>query len=90
MDFGQRPAHGHYRSSHGPGDRGARSGTNNCRLLVAKPKPATAIAGRSASFDSFSRIVRLGEGLSHTGRLGEAASERTLGSLEICRDKMDA
>ena len=38
-------------------------GTNNCRLLVAAPtKP-----GRFRVVDSFSRIVRLGEGLGATG-----------------------
>ena len=40
--------------------------------------------------DAFSRIVRLGEGLSQTGRLSEAAIERTLEALRICRDKMRA
>ena len=60
-------------------------GTNNCRLLVARP---TADGFRVV--DAFSRIVRLGEGLSHTGRLSEAAIERTLEALRICRDKMAA
>ncbi len=58
-------------------------GTNNCRLLVARP---TADGFRVV--DAFSRIVRLGEGLSQTGRLSEAAIERTLEALRICRDKM--
>jgi exopolyphosphatase/guanosine-5'-triphosphate,3'-diphosphate pyrophosphatase len=40
--------------------------------------------------DSFSRIVRLGEGLSKTGALSAAAVARTIGALEICRDKMRA
>ncbi len=58
-------------------------GTNNCRLLVARP---TAEGFRV--IDAFSRIVRLGEGLSQTGRLSEAAIERTIGALAVCRDKM--
>jgi exopolyphosphatase/guanosine-5'-triphosphate,3'-diphosphate pyrophosphatase len=58
-------------------------GTNNCRLLIARP---TAEGFRV--IDAFSRIVRLGEGLSQTGRLGEAAIARTMGALAICRDKM--
>ncbi len=65
-------------------------GTNNCRLLIARPTPG---GGGRAGFrviDSFSRIVRLGEGLSGTGRLSAAAIDRTLGALEICRDKMTA
>jgi exopolyphosphatase / guanosine-5'-triphosphate,3'-diphosphate pyrophosphatase len=60
-------------------------GTNNCRLLVARP---TAEGFRV--IDAFSRIVRLGEGLSLTGRLSEAAIARTLEALTICRDKMIA
>jgi exopolyphosphatase / guanosine-5'-triphosphate,3'-diphosphate pyrophosphatase len=60
-------------------------GTNNCRLLIARPS--------SEGFrivDAFSRIVRLGEGLSQTGRLSEEAILRTLAALQICRDKMGA
>jgi exopolyphosphatase / guanosine-5'-triphosphate,3'-diphosphate pyrophosphatase len=60
-------------------------GTNNCRLLVARPT-----ADGFRVIDAFSRIVRLGEGLSLTGRLGEAAVARTLEALRICRDKMAA
>src|SRR5271165_6491203 len=60
-------------------------GTNNCRLLVARP---TAEGFRV--IDAFSRIVRLGEGLSLTGRLSEAAIARTLEALKVCRDKMSA
>ena len=42
-------------------------GTNNCRLLIATPN------GRGFRVvDAYSRIVRLGEGLSQTGRLSEA------------------
>ena len=60
-------------------------GTNNCRLLIAKP---TFDGFRVV--DAFSRIVRLGEGLTQSGRLGEAAIARTLAALAICRDKLDA
>lgn len=59
-------------------------GTNNCRLLVAVP-------GRPGQFrviDAFSRIVRLGEGLTASGRLGEAAMDRAIGALKICADKL--
>jgi exopolyphosphatase/guanosine-5'-triphosphate,3'-diphosphate pyrophosphatase len=58
-------------------------GTNNCRLLVAKPE--------GASFrvvDAFSRIVRLGEGLGQTGRLSEAAMDRAVEALKVCRMKL--
>ena len=65
-------------------------GTNNCRLLIARPAYS---AGRLSGFkivDSFSRIVRLGERVSQTGRLAESAIRRTLDALEICRAKMRA
>lgn len=54
-------------------------GTNNCRLLVARPT----VDGFDV-VDSFSRIVRLGERLSSTGRLGDAAMARTLTALRVC------
>jgi len=65
-------------------------GTNNCRLLIARPAPAGRGEDGFRVIDSFSRIVRLGEGLSKTGELSAAAVERTLGALEICKDKMRA
>jgi len=58
-------------------------GTNNCRLLVARP---TGDAFRVV--DAFSRIIRLGEGLSASGRISEAAIDRALAALAVCRDKM--
>jgi len=66
-------------------------GTNNCRLLVARPAGYLAPTGAEGLrvVDAYSRIVRLGEGLSQTGRLGEPAIQRTLEALDICRDKMD-
>src|SRR3974390_2382857 len=70
-------------------DRGGPSyaaldlGTNNCRLLVARP------AGASfRGVGAFSRIIRLGEGVSTSGRLSEAAIERAIAALTICRNKM--
>ena len=59
-------------------------GTNNCRLLVAEPR-----AQGFHVVDSFSRIVRLGEGLAATGVLGERAIARTLAALKVCRRIMD-
>nr|WP_246409173.1 Ppx/GppA phosphatase family protein [Kaistia hirudinis] len=58
-------------------------GTNNCRLLIAQP--------RERGFrvvDAFSRIVRLGEGVGSSGRLGEAAMERAVEALRICSAKL--
>src|SRR5438270_7860294 len=59
-------------------------GTNNCRLLVARPT-----RGGFRVIDAFSRIVRLGEGLAATGELSETAMERTVEALRICAGKID-
>ncbi|MEO1250956.1 MAG: Ppx/GppA phosphatase family protein [Pseudomonadota bacterium] len=59
-------------------------GTNNCRLLIAAPR------GRGFRvIDAFSRIVRLGEGLSTTGALDEAAMERAISAIAECADKIE-
>jgi exopolyphosphatase/guanosine-5'-triphosphate,3'-diphosphate pyrophosphatase len=39
--------------------------------------------------DSFSRIIRLGEGISTTGCISEAAIERAIAALAVCRDKIE-
>src|SRR2546421_10510248 len=58
-------------------------GTNNCRLLIAAPTPRG-----FRVLEAFSRIVRLGDGLTHTGRLDGAAMERALAALRICADRI--
>lgn len=60
-------------------------GTNNCRLLIATPERD----GNLRIVDSFSRIVRLGEGTSRTGALSEAAMERTVAALKVCAERLD-
>jgi len=65
-------------------------GTNNCRLLIARPARTGGGQDGFRVIDSFSRIVRLGEGLSKTGELSATAVVRTIGALEVCRDKMRA
>ena len=67
-------------------------GTNNCRLLIARPerRPRRRNSDALRVVDAFSRIVRLGEGLGRAGRISEAAIERTIAALEVCRDKMAA
>jgi exopolyphosphatase/guanosine-5'-triphosphate,3'-diphosphate pyrophosphatase len=55
-------------------------GTNNCRLLIARP----AWEDRFRAVDSFSRIVRLGEGVATTGQISGDAMERTIAALKIC------
>lgn len=59
-------------------------GTNNCRLLVARPSRRGFVV-----IDAFSRIIRLGEGVSHSGLLSDQAMDRTIRALKVCRDKMD-
>ncbi len=58
-------------------------GTNNCRLLIVTPEEK-----HFRVVDSFSRIVRLGEGLDVTGRLCEKAMERALAAIHICASKL--
>ena len=58
-------------------------GTNNCRLLIARPS-----GQHFTVIDAFSRVVRLGEGLAQSGRLSDAAMDRTLAALKICAEKL--
>ncbi len=58
-------------------------GTNNCRLLIARPA-----RDGFRVVDSFSRIVRLGEGLSRTGRLDDAAMDRAYEALMLCGERI--
>ena len=58
-------------------------GTNNCRLLIARPA-----GDHFVVIDAFSRVVRLGEGLAQSGRLSDAAMDRALAALHICADKL--
>src|SRR5580692_7144052 len=60
-------------------------GTNNCRLLIARP---TADGFRVV--DAFSRIIRLGEGVAASRQISEAAIARAVDALMVCRDKMNA
>ena len=58
-------------------------GTNNCRLLIARP------SGENFTvIDAFSRVVRLGEGLATSGVLSQEAMDRALGALHVCADKL--
>jgi len=91
----QRPPQGHTdRRTHNaanPAQRRPRGplyaaldlGTNNCRLLIARPHEHS-----FRVLDGFTRIVRLGEGLSVTGRLSDAAMDRTMEALRLCRNKL--
>ncbi len=72
------------RSGHdGPCYAALDLGTNNCRLLIARP------AGTGFRVvEAFSRIVRLGEGLSGSGRLADAAMDRAAEALGICAERI--
>lgn len=59
-------------------------GTNNCRLLIVERSGTQNFRVR----DSFTRIVRLGEGLEGSGRLSEDAMDRTIAALRICASKI--
>lgn len=73
-------------------------GTNSCRLLVAR----TNIAGVRTTYfrtrpkstlwkvvDSYSKVVRLGEGLQNSGELSQEAMDRTIEALSICSRKLE-
>ena len=90
------PAEGLLGAAQGKSDAGARArragvpvygaldlGTNNCRLLVARPSRRGFLV-----IDAFSRIIRLGEGVLRSGYLSDAAMSRTIDALKICSDKM--
>jgi exopolyphosphatase/guanosine-5'-triphosphate,3'-diphosphate pyrophosphatase len=60
-------------------------GTNNCRLLIARPD-----RGALRVVSAFSRIVRLGEGVAQSGLLSDAAIDRTIEALKICAQHIRA
>jgi exopolyphosphatase/guanosine-5'-triphosphate,3'-diphosphate pyrophosphatase len=58
-------------------------GTNNCRLLIARPSGEHFVV-----IDAFSRVVRLGEGLAQSGRLSDEAMDRAVEALRVCGEKL--
>lgn len=67
----------------GPAFAALDLGTNNCRMLVGAPS-----GDGFRVIDSFSRIVRLGEGLHHTGQLADAAMDRAIDALRACQTRL--
>jgi exopolyphosphatase / guanosine-5'-triphosphate,3'-diphosphate pyrophosphatase len=59
-------------------------GSNNCRLLIGAPTP-----DGFRVLDSFSRVVRLGEGLHATGRLSDEAMDRSILALQACVARLE-
>jgi exopolyphosphatase/guanosine-5'-triphosphate,3'-diphosphate pyrophosphatase len=74
---------GRVRSSGEPCYAALDLGTNNCRLLIATPTQAG-----FRVVEAYSRIVRLGEGLSQSGRLSEAAMDRAMAALKVSAEKV--
>jgi len=58
-------------------------GTNNCRLLVARPAE-----NGFTVVDAFSRVVRLGEGLGTSGKISQEAMDRAVAALSVCAEKL--
>lgn len=58
-------------------------GTNNCRLLIARPEGEDFVI-----VDAYSRIVRLGEGMTASGRISDAAMGRAIDALTVCAEKL--
>lgn len=77
MDGGREPGQG------GAVVAGLDLGTNNCRLLIAEPRGASLRV-----VDSFSRPVRLGDGIEKSGALDPAAMDRAVEALKVCADKV--
>lgn len=63
-------------------------GTNNCRLLIARPAQDSGGHESFQVIDAFSRIVRLGEGLMANGALSDAAMDRAVAALAVCAEKL--
>jgi exopolyphosphatase / guanosine-5'-triphosphate,3'-diphosphate pyrophosphatase len=63
-------------------------GTNNCRLLVARPSAPSSQGPSFRVIDAFSRVVRLGDRLALTGELALSAMDRTVEALQVCATKL--
>ena len=59
-------------------------GSHNCRMLIARVEDER----RFRVIGSFSRAVRLGEGVAVSGWLADAAIERAVGALQVCARRM--
>jgi exopolyphosphatase/guanosine-5'-triphosphate,3'-diphosphate pyrophosphatase len=81
---GPLPARLHVPDGRGPVYGALDLGTNNCRLLLARPSRRG-----FRVVDAFSRIIRLGEGISQSGVLSEPAMIRTIDALRVCAQKLE-
>ena len=67
----------------GPAFAALDLGTNNCRMLIGTP-----CQSGFRVIDSFSRVVRLGEGLHRTGALSACGMDRALAALHGCAERL--
>ena len=81
----RRPSEPEHEGRHPPLYAALDLGTNNCRLLFARPS-----GSGLRVVEAFSRIVRLGEGISRSNQLSETAIRRTIEALKICAERMAA
>jgi len=58
-------------------------GTNNCRLLIARD-----VGDSFRIIDSYSRVVRLGQGLAASGRLSDESMDAAIEAISVCVSKM--
>ena len=58
-------------------------GTNNCRLLIARD-----MGSSFRIIDSYSRVVRLGQGLAATGELSQSSMDAAVEAIAVCASKM--
>ena len=59
-------------------------GTNSCRLVIASPTPTS-----FRVVETFSKVVRLGEGIIQDNELSQKAMKRTIQALKVCRGVID-
>jgi exopolyphosphatase/guanosine-5'-triphosphate,3'-diphosphate pyrophosphatase len=80
---GEKPTDGRFADQRSPAFAALDLGTNNCRMLVGTPS-----GSGFRVIDSYSRIVRLGEGLHDSGALCPTAMDRAVAALQDCADRL--
>ncbi len=81
----ERPRHRRRRRRRQKAYAAVDLGTNNCRLLIAKPTQSN-----FRVIDSYSSVVRLGAGLEATGRLSDESMQAAVEAIGVCARKMKA
>lgn len=78
-----RPNRGRRKGASDPVYGAIDLGTNNCRMLLARR-----LGTGFRVVDAYSRIVRLGDGLTSTGKLSDDAMDRAITALQVCADRL--